>query len=278
MDDSKSGGSAKSWPTETTGDLLRIMAKLRDPDDGCPWDVEQDFSSIAPFTIEEAYEVADAIEQNDMESLKGELGDLLLQVVFHAQMASEAGHFEYKDVVRGISEKMVVRHPHVFGNVSVEDADAQTKAWEDQKAAERLKKAEAEGRTPSVLDDVARGLPALMRAEKLQKRAARVGFDWPTAEPVFDKVREELDEVRDVIDNGGDPDKLEDELGDLLFTCVNLARKLGADPETALRRTISKFERRFRAVEGMAAGDGKSMKDYDIDGLEAMWVKAKATD
>ncbi|MBO6948478.1 MAG: nucleoside triphosphate pyrophosphohydrolase [Rhodospirillales bacterium] len=277
MDDIKPTPNA-AWPTETTDDLLRIMAKLRDPDGGCPWDVEQDFASIAPYTIEEAYEVADAIEQNDMESLKGELGDLLLQVVFHAQMAAEAGHFDYADVVHGISEKMVVRHPHVFGDVSVEDADAQTKAWEDQKAAERLEKAEAEGRTPSVLDDVARGLPALMRAEKLQKRAARVGFDWPTAEPVFDKVREELDEVHDVIDNGGDPDRLEDELGDLLFTCVNLARKLGTDPETALRRTISKFERRFRAVEVMAAQDGKSMKEYDIDGLEAMWVKAKATD
>lgn len=277
MDDSNTGPNA-TWPTETTDDLLRIMARLRDPDSGCPWDVEQNFASIAPYTIEEAYEVADAIEQNDMESLKGELGDLLLQVVFHAQMAAEAGHFDYADVVHGISEKMVVRHPHVFGDVSVEDADAQTRAWEDQKAAERTKKAEAEGRTPSVLDDVARGLPALMRAEKLQKRAARVGFDWPTAEPVFDKVREELDEVHEVIEAGGDPDKLEDELGDLLFTCVNLARKLGADPETALRRTISKFERRFRAVEDMAAHDGKTMKDYDIDGLEAMWVKAKATD
>lgn len=277
MDDAKPSPNA-AWPTETTDDLLRIMARLRDPDGGCPWDVEQDFASIAPYTIEEAYEVADAIEQNDMESLKGELGDLLLQVVFHAQMAAEAGHFDYADVVHGISEKMVVRHPHVFGDVSVEDADAQTRAWEDQKAAERAKKAEAEGRTPSVLDDVARGLPALMRAEKLQKRAARVGFDWPTAEPVFDKVREELDEVHEVIEAGGDPDKLEDELGDLLFTCVNLARKLGADPETALRRTISKFERRFRAVEDMAAHDGKTMKDYDIDGLEAMWVKAKATD
>ncbi|MBO6520584.1 MAG: nucleoside triphosphate pyrophosphohydrolase [Rhodospirillales bacterium] len=281
MDDTKPSPNP-AWPTETTDDLLRIMAKLRDPDGGCPWDVEQDFATIAPYTIEEAYEVADAIEQNDMESLKGELGDLLLQVVFHAQMAAEAGHFDYADVVHGISEKMVVRHPHVFGDVSVEDADAQTRAWEDQKAAERAKKAEAEGRTPSVLDDVARGLPALMRAEKLQKRAARVGFDWPTPAPVFDKVREELDEVRDVLDAGGDPatvaDRLEDELGDLLFTCVNLARKLGADPETALRRTISKFERRFRAVEEMVAKDGKSMKDYDIDGLEAMWVKAKATD
>ena len=259
-------------------DLLRIMAKLRDPDGGCPWDVEQDFASIAPYTIEEAYEVADAIEQGDMDALKGELGDLLLQVVFHAQMAAEAGHFDYADVVHGISEKMVVRHPHVFGDASVADADAQTKAWEDQKAAERASKAAAEGRTPSVLDDVARGLPALMRAEKLQKRAARVGFDWPTTAPVFDKVREELDEVAEVIDEGSDPARLEDELGDLLFTCVNLARKLGADPETALRGTIAKFERRFRDVEARAARDGASLKDMDIDQLEALWVAAKATD
>jgi len=267
-----------SWPTETTDDLLRIMAKLRDPDGGCPWDVEQDFSSIAPYTIEEAYEVADAIEQGDMNALKGELGDLLLQVVFHAQMASEAGHFDYADVVHAVSEKMVVRHPHVFAGASVEDADAQTRAWEDQKAAERARKAEADGRTPSVLDDVARGLPALMRAEKLQKRAARVGFDWPTPAPVFDKVREELDEVAAVIDEGSDPARLEDELGDLLFTCVNLARKLGADPETALRRTMSKFERRFRVVEATAARNGQSLKDMDIDQLEEMWVAAKASD
>ena len=264
-----------AWPTKTTDDLLWIMAKLRDPDGGCPWDVEQDFASIAPYTIEEAYEVADAIEQSDMESLKGELGDLLLQVVFHAQMASEAGHFEYADVVNAVSEKMVVRHPHVFGDVSIEDADAQTKAWEDQKAAERAAKAEASGRVASVLDDVARGLPALMRAEKLQKRAARVGFDWPTVEPVFDKVREELDEVSVEIDRGSDPARLEDELGDVLFTCVNLARKLGTDPETALRRTNAKFERRFRDVETFAVKDGKSLNDLDIEALEALWERAK---
>lgn len=264
-----------AWPTKTTDDLLRIMAKLRDPDSGCPWDVVQDFASIAPYTIEEAYEVADAIEQSDMESLKGELGDLLLQVVFHAQMASEAGHFEYADVVNAVSEKMVVRHPHVFGDASIEDADAQTKAWEDQKAAERAAKAEASGRVASVLDDVARGLPALMRAEKLQKRAARVGFDWPTVEPVFDKVREELDEVSVEIDRGSDPARLEDELGDVLFTCVNLARKLGTDPETALRRTNAKFERRFRDVETYAAEDGKSLSDLDIEALEALWDRAK---
>lgn len=267
-----------AWPTKTTDDLLRIMAKLRDPDGGCPWDVEQDFASIAPYTIEEAYEVADAIEQSDMESLKGELGDLLLQVVFHAQMASEAGHFEYADVVHAVSEKMVVRHPHVFGEGTIEDADAQTKAWEDQKAAERSAKAEASGRIASVLDDVARGLPALMRAEKLQKRAARIGFDWPTVAPVFDKVREELDEVSVEIERGSDPARLEDELGDVLFTCVNLARKLGTDPETALRRTNAKFERRFRDVEEFAAKDGKSLSDLDIETLEALWVRAKEAD
>ena len=261
-------------------DLLQIMAKLRDPDGGCPWDVAQDFASIAPYTIEEAYEVADAIEQADMPALKGELGDLLLQVVFHAQMATEAGDFAYADVVHAVSEKMVKRNPHVFGDASVADADAQTKAWEDQKADERAAKAQAEGRTPSVLDDVARGLPALMRAEKLQKRAVRVGFDWPDVNPVFDKVREELAEITEVLEAAPagaapDPERLEDELGDLLFTCVNLARKLGTDPETALRRTNAKFERRFRDVEAYAAADGHSLKDLDIDALEALWTRAK---
>ena len=266
----------ETWATETTGDLLRIMAKLRDPDGGCPWDLEQDFQTIAPYTVEEAYEVADAIEQGDMEGLRGELGDLLLQVVFHAQMAAEAGLFDYADVVHGIAEKMVRRHPHVFGGQSVADADAQTQAWEDQKAAERARKAEAEGRVPSVLDDVARGLPALMRAEKLQKRAARVGFDWPSPEPAMDKVREELDEVAAEIDAGSDKDRLEDELGDLLFTCVNLARKLGCDPETALRRTNAKFERRFKSVETQARNAGASaLTALSLDEMEALWVRAK---
>lgn len=262
----------------STADLLDIMAKLRDPEGGCPWDVEQDFASIAPYTIEEAYEVADAIEQGDMPSLKGELGDLLLQVVFHAQMAAEAGHFDYGDVVQAVSEKMVQRHPHVFGDVSIADADAQTRAWEDQKAGERALKAKNEDREPSVLDDVARGLPALMRAEKLQKRAARVGFDWPSAAPVFDKMNEELNELTEVIDAGADPDRIEDELGDVLFTCVNLARKLGTDPETALRRTIAKFERRFRVVEAGAREDGTDLRALNLDQLEERWVKAKASD
>ena len=262
----------------TIDTLLEIMAKLRDPDGGCPWDIEQDFASIAPYTIEEAYEVADAIDQGDMDGLKSELGDLLLQVVFHAQMASEAGAFGFDDVAAAISDKMVKRHPHVFGDASVEDADAQTKAWEDQKAVERAAKAEAEGRVASVLDDVARGLPALTRAEKLQKRAARVGFDWPSPTPVVDKVKEELAEVVAEIEAGGDPDRLEDELGDLLFTCVNLARKLGADPETALRRTNAKFERRFRAIEGYAAADRREVGRMSLDELEALWVRAKQDD
>lgn len=256
-------------------DLLKIMARLRDPDGGCPWDVEQDFASIAPYTIEEAYEVADAIERGNLEDLKGELGDLLLQVVFHAQMAAEAGHFDYADVVNAISEKMVVRHPHVFGNMSVEDADAQTAAWETQKAAERAAKAEAAGQVPSALDDVAHGLPALMRAEKFQKRAARVGFDWPSPRDVIDQVHEELDEVIAEIDEG-DPDRLEDEIGDLLFTVTNLARKLGVDPEVALRRCNAKFERRFRAVEGYAAADGNSLPDMTLDEMQALWLRVKA--
>lgn len=258
-----------------TEELLDIMARLRDPQHGCPWDVEQDFASIAPYTIEEAYEVADAIEQGDMKGLQGELGDLLLQVVFHAQMAKEAGHFDYSDVVGGIADKMVKRHPHVFGDATVEDADAQTKAWEDQKAAERAAKARAEGRVPSVLDDVARGLPALTRAEKLQKRAARVGFDWPTARRVVDKVHEELDEVVAEIDGGGTADRLEDEIGDLLFTVVNLARKLKIDPETALRRTNAKFERRFKGVESRAEAQGDAVSDLPLDMLEDFWVQAK---
>lgn len=255
-------------------DLLQIMAKLRDPDGGCPWDVQQDFTSIAPYTIEEAYEVADAIERGNMDDLKGELGDLLLQVVFHAQIATEAGHFEYADVVNAISEKMVVRHPHVFGDMTVEDADAQTAAWETQKAAERAARAKAAGLVPSALDDVAGGLPALMRAEKFQKRAARVGFDWPSPAPVVDKVREELDEVVAEID-ADDPERLEDEIGDLLFTCVNLARKLGVDSETALRRTNAKFERRFRAVEKYAAAADRALPDMTLDEMETLWKRAK---
>lgn len=262
-------------PAHDIDGLLRIMAKLRDPDGGCPWDVEQTFATIAPYTIEEAYEVADAIDQGDMDGLKSELGDLLLQVVFHAQMASEAGLFDFGDVVDSISDKMVLRHPHVFGDASVEDAEAQTKAWEDQKAEERAAKARAEGRVPSVLDDLTGGLPALTRAVKIQKRVVRVGFDWPSVAPVVDQVKEELDEVVVEIEAGCDPDRLEDELGDLLFTCVNLARKLGTDPEAALKRCNAKFERRFRAIETYAAADGHALTDLTLEDMEALWVRAK---
>jgi len=258
--------------------LLQVMARLRDPDGGCPWDVEQDFASIAPYTIEEAYEVAEAIADGDMAGLQAELGDLLLQVVFHAQMAREAGLFDFDAVADGISEKMVVRHPHVFAGVSIADADAQTQAWEDQKARERAEKAAAAGRLPSALDDVSAGFPALMRAQKLQKRAARVGFDWPSAAPVIDKVNEELGEVTAEIEAGGNADRLSDEVGDLLFTCVNLARKLGVDPESALRQTNRKFEKRFREIERVLDVDGRNMPDVDLEELEELWQAAKSVD
>ena len=258
--------------------LLEIMAKLRDPEGGCPWDVEQDFRSIAPYTIEEAYEVADAIEQNDMPALRDELGDLLLQVVFHARMAEEAGHFAFGDVAAGISDKMVRRHPHVFGDLTVEDADAQTKAWEETKAAERAAKAQASDQESGVLDGVASGLPALLRALKLQKRAARVGFDWPGAAQVFAKIDEEIAEIKAEVDRGGSPVRLEDEVGDLLFAAVNLARHLGVDPESALRSTNAKFERRFKAMERDFQARGEDMAAAGPDALEDAWRTAKRTE
>ena len=270
--------------TENIQRLIDIMAKLRDPDGGCPWDVEQTFASIAPHTIEEAYEVADAIEQGDMEGLKDELGDLLFQVVFHAQMAGENGDFLFKDVVEAIADKMVRRHPHVFGDDTIADSEAQTVAWEEHKRLEREAKENAgtpcspekTGENPkSALDGVISALPSLTRAQKLQKRAARVGFDWETIVPVIGKVREELAEVEAEID-GGDPDRLKDEIGDLLFCCVNLARKLEIDPEQALRHGNAKFEHRFRRMEALLAGDGKKIDDLPVDEvLEVYWTQAK---
>jgi len=254
--------------------LLAVMARLRDPDGGCPWDLEQSFETIAPYTIEEAYEVAEAITVGDRGALKDELGDLLLQVVYHARMAEEEGSFGFDDVARAIAEKMIRRHPHVFGNASVADAAAQTGAWERQKAEERARKAAAEGRTASVLEGVSTALPALMRAVKLQNRAARVGFDWPDTGPVFAKIDEELGELQVEID-GGDPDRLEDEMGDALFAVVNLARHLGVDPETALRRCNAKFERRFRGVEDRLAAQGQAPDEVELDAMEAAWVEIK---
>jgi len=258
--------------------LLDVMAKLRSPQGGCPWDLEQTFATIAPYTIEEAYEVADAIERQDMAALKDELGDLLLQVVFHAQMARESGSFDFEAVAAGIAEKMVRRHPHVFGDVTIETADAQTVAWEDHKENERRAKASAEGRAASVLDGVAAGLPALMRAIKLQRRAARVGFDWPNVADVFTKIDEELSEIKSEIDNFGSPERVQDEIGDLLFAVVNLARHLDADPEASLRHANAKFERRFRQVEARLGAAGRSAADVDLDALEALWQQVKTAE
>lgn len=252
--------------------LLTIMARLRDPVGGCPWDVAQDFASIAPYTIEEAYEVADAIDRGDFDDLRDELGDLLLQVVFHARMAQEQGRFEFADVVRAICDKMERRHPHVFGDASVADAEAQTAAWEALKRDERAQR----GEDTSALAGIARGLPEWQRATKLQKRAAALGFDWPDLEPVIAKLHEEIDEVRVEFAKGTGHDALEDEIGDVLFVCVNLARHAKVDFGNALRRANAKFERRFRRMEAFAAEEGVSLADLDLAAQDAYWDRAKA--
>ena len=261
--------------------LLGIMARLRDPKNGCPWDLEQTFRTIVPHTIEEAYEVADVIERDDLKALPGELGDLLFQVVFYAQMASEAGHFRMEDVIAAINTKMIERHPHVFGTANVDSAAAQTVAWEVQKAKERAAEAAAAGRAISVLDGVASGLPGLTRAEKLQKRAARIGFDWPQVEPVIEKVEEEIAELRAELTDSPQAERLDEEMGDLLFACANLARHLGVDPEGALRRANVKFERRFKRMETFAAtesgsGQGQVSMPTSLERLEALWQRVKA--
>jgi len=255
--------------------IVAVMAQLRNPDGGCPWDLEQTYRTIAPYTIEEAYEVADAIEQNDMAGLKEELGDLLLQTVFHSQMASEDGLFTFDDVAAGIADKMIRRHPHVFGDASHRDSEEQTRAWETLKAEERA--AKAGDKTPSVLDDVPTALPASTRAIKLQKRAARVGFDWGDVQPVLDQMTEEIEELAAELAVSGtpDPDRVEDEFGDLMFCVINLARHLKVDPEAALRRTNAKFERRFRYVEENV---GKAMSDASLNEMEALWQEAKKLD
>ncbi len=250
--------------------LLDIMRRLRDPESGCPWDVEQTFATIAPYTIEEAYEVADAVRRGDRDDLCDELGDLLLQVVFHAQMADELGWFGFADVEAAISDKMERRHPHVFGDASIDSAEAQTVAWEEQKAAERRSRGQH-----SFMDGVAVGLPEWMRARKLQKRAAEAGFDWPGPEPVLDKLDEERVEIEQAI-AAGDRDEIADELGDLLFVVVNLARQLKVDPGDALRGANAKFEARFRAMEDLAGG-AEALATLDLDAQEALWVRVKET-
>lgn len=256
-------------------DLIEVMVRLRDPAKGCPWDIEQTFATIAPYTIEEAYEVADAISRGDMAALREELGDLLFQSVYHARMAEEAGQFVFADVVRSICEKMIRRHPHVFGEDVVKTADAQTSRWEEHKAAERAKKKAEQGGAASALDDIPGNLPALKHAEKLQKRAARVGFDWPEAAQVLDKIEEETGEIKEAMAAKAGPDKLADEIGDLLFACVNLARKANIDPGMALRGTNLKFERRFKRIEALLAAKGTTPAQSNLEEMEALWVQAK---
>ena len=253
--------------------LIEVMARLRDPERGCPWDVEQTFETIAPYTIEEAYEVAGAIEEKNWSALKEELGDLLFQAVYHARMAEEAGLFDFGDVVGTVIEKMVRRHPHVFaGQTGIDTAEAQTTAWEDHKRRERAGKAAS----TSILDDVPRALPALLRAEKLQRRAASVGFDWDSALRVVDKIAEEAREIADAQQQGAPRAKIEDEIGDLLFAVVNLARHLKVDPETALRGTNAKFIRRFESIEDRLAANGRTPAQATLEEMEALWNAAKA--
>ena len=262
--------------------LLAIMARLRDPGSGCPWDIQQTFATIAPYTIEEAYEVADAIDRNDLHALKDELGDLLLQVVFHARMAEEQGSFAFGDVVAAISDKMIRRHPHVFAGESVEDAEAQTVAWEEQKRRER----ESAGHEDtSALAGIARGLPEWQRAVKLQKRAASVGFDWPDITPVIAKLHEEIEEVREefaaVAAESGDAnarDRLEEEIGDMLFVAANIARHAKVDVGAAMRRANLKFERRFRTMEALAETDGTTLAALSLEEQDRYWDRAKAAE
>ncbi|HUG99277.1 MAG TPA: nucleoside triphosphate pyrophosphohydrolase [Gammaproteobacteria bacterium] len=250
--------------------VLEVMARLRDPRHGCPWDVAQTFATIAPYTIEEAFEVADAIERGDMPSLREELGDLLFQVVFHARLAEEQGDFDFAAVAHGLAEKMRRRHPHVFGTVEIADANAQTAAWEAHKARERA------GRSEGVLDGVPVSLPALARAQKLGRRAARVGFDWTDAGAVLDKVTEESRELEAALAaRERVPEEVQEELGDLLFTIANLARHLDVDAEGALRQASLKFEQRFRAVEARLAAAGRTPEQAAPDELERLWSEVK---
>lgn len=255
--------------------LVEIMAALRNPDGGCPWDLEQDYASIAPYTIEEAYEVFDAIERKDFPHLKDELGDLLFQAVYHAQMASEDKHFNFDDVVQNICEKMIRRHPHVFGDAGTRTSEGQTVAWEEIKAAERAQKGQT---SEGVLDGLPLALPALLRSLKLQKRAARVGFDWPDVAGVIDKFSEEVEEFYDEMPEPIDTDRLEDEFGDALFALVNVGRHFKLDPEKALRRANGKFVRRFEHIEKRLLEGGKTPGDVDLDTMEALWIEAKGNE
>lgn len=260
-------------------DLLRVMAQLRDPKDGCPWDLEQSFATIAPYTIEEAYEVADAIAREDLDALKDELGDLLLQVVYHAQMASERARFDFDDVVQAITEKMIRRHPHVFVDVTLRESFLATPMWDRIKTEEKVASGERE---QSRLDDVPVGLPALTRAVKLQKRAGTVWFDWPSLEPVLAKLEEEIAELKQAVATGAAEstpaarEAVRQEFGDLLFVMANIARHLNVDPEAALREANAKFTRRFRKIEGALARKGRKPEDATLEEMDRLWDAAKA--
>ena len=266
-------GMGKPNPSKDIESLLEIMRRLRDPALGCPWDREQNFETVAPYTIEEAYEVAGAIEDKDWAHLRGELGDLLFQVIFHARMAEERGLFDFGGVVEAVTGKMIARHPHVFGGKQQpESAATQTIAWEEHKRGERAAK------PGGILDDVPRALPALLRAEKLQKRAGSVGFDWESAPKVVEKIAEEAGEIIEAQAAGAPAEKLEEEIGDLLFAVANLARHLKVDPEKALRSANAKFVRRFRAIEAGLAAHGTTPAEASLDEMEALWQEAKESE
>lgn len=269
-------------PSSDIARLLEIMAALRTPKTGCPWDLEQDFASIAPYTLEEAYEVVDAIERGDLADLRDELGDLLLQVVFHARMAEEQGAFAFPDVVEAITRKLIRRHPHVFGetgNLAPEQVKALWDEIKREEKEERRRQRESMGQAPEVreagfLGGIPTALPALTRAQKLTMKAAKVGFDWPDAAQVIDKIHEELEEVKEA-SSSGEREQIEGEIGDLLFSVTNLARHFGIDPEAALRRTNAKFERRFGAIEDALKAQGRNLNDASLDEMEDLWVEAK---
>ncbi len=254
------------------GRLLEVMAALRDPDNGCPWDLEQTFKTISAYTLEEAYEVVDAIERMDMHDLKDELGDLLFQVVFHARMAEEQGEFDFFDVAEAITEKLIRRHPHVFGDEVAGSHEDLHRAWEQHKKIERLQKQQEH---KSLLDGIASSMPALRWSSKLQKRAAHHGFDWDDIAPVFDKLQEEIEELKVEIDKDDNQDRISDELGDILFACVNLSRHVGVNAEQALRDSNIKFISRFSVVEQLLQQDGRLMDECSVEELEAYWQKAK---
>jgi len=256
-----------------TQQLLDIMARLRHPENGCPWDVKQDFTSLIPYVIEEAYEVVDAIERNDLDDLRSELGDLLLQVVFHSQIAAELGHFRFEDVSEAICDKLVKRHPHVFANTVFANDEERHQAWEQAKADERQEKSKSTTQS-SVLDGVPTSLPALLECEKIQNRAANFGFDWKSVEPVFDKVQEELDEVKEAWLSGNQT-HIEEEIGDLLLVTVNLARHLKINPELALKHSTQKFSKRFQYIERQVAESGRDLKDCQLAELDEYWDEAK---